>query len=242
MKKLIKIIALLFSIILITFLADLYILRGYFTPKIIYSLNSDNSQNGLEVLNDYCSLTVSKENNYFNIDFKNNSYKPFLVWTYRWEPFFKVNDSVFINHLRYKSNFPKYTNRYDYGLDCGTGAGTFTINPFESFKAQKTYNELVDFIYWSGHHYDNSTKDTIKDLIYNKPLLLVDRNKKFKVFERNDLTDKDSTEIELYLPLFNINHKTLFYVKSNKVKLCYRDIIDNLINYEKKIHEEFKNF
>ncbi len=156
--------------------------------------------------------------------------------------FFKVNDSVFINHLRYKSNFPKYLNKYEYGLDCGTGAGTFTVNPFESFKIKKSYNELINFINWRYHHQNNSTRDTIKDLIYNKPLLLIDRDKNFKIFKRNDLTNKDSTEIELYIPLFNTDHTNLFYVKSNKVKLSYKDIINNLTESEKKVHEEYKNF
>ncbi|MGB1041781.1 MAG: hypothetical protein ACPGU6_00165 [Tenacibaculum sp.] len=223
-------------------MTDLYIIRGYITPNILYSLNFDYSRNGLETTNEYCNLTITKEDDSFNIQFKNNSYKPFLVWTYRWDSYFKVNDSVFIDHLRYKSYFPKHTNKYEYGLDCGTGAGTFTVNPFETFKIKKTYKELVNFIYWENVHQYNSINDTINDLIYNKPLLLVDRDKEFKIFKRNDLTDKDSTEIELYLPLFTIDHKTLFYVKSNKIKISYKDIINNLIKGEKRIHDEFKNF
>ena len=242
MKKFLKIILSVVIILFITIMSDLYFLRGNFTPKLFNLLNKERTA-FKEIQNKDCELRITKEGEFYKINFKNNSYKPFFVWTYRWEdPFFKVNDSIFYRHLRYKSYFPKYINEYHYGLDCGSGAGEFAIKPYESFKVKKSYKELINFIYWRSVHQFNSENDTIKDLIHNKPLLLTDRRKEFKIFKRTDLTEKDSTDIQLYIPLFNASHKKLFYVKSNKIKLSYRDIIENLTNSEKETHEEFKMF
>lgn len=242
MKKLFKIILSLIAICFIAILIDLYAFRGYFTPDLLYLIKSKNLK-VKEIENIDCNLFIKKEGDFYNLTFDNISYKTFLTWTYRDENLlFKVNDSIFFQHIRYKSHFPKYKNDYHYGLDCGTGAGYFTINPYESFKIKSTYKELIKFIYWESVHQYNTINDTVKDLIYNKPLLLTNRWEKFKVFERNDLSERDSTDVEFYIPLFSINHKKLFYVKSNKIKLSYKDIIDNLTLSEKRAHEEFKNF
>jgi hypothetical protein len=242
MKKLFKIILSLVTICLILILIDLYLLRGYLTPNLLSFIYTKNSK-AKEIKNKDCNLFIKKEGDFYNLTFENKSYKPFLIWTYRNEkPLFKVNDSIFFQNLRYKSYFPQYKNDYHYGLDCGTGAGFFAINSYESFQIKKTYKELIKFIYWRSVHQYNIENDTIKDLIYNKPLLLTDRRKEFKIFERNDLTEKDSTEVQFYIPLFSFDHKKLSYIKSNKIRLSYKDIINNLTVAEKKIHQEFKMF
>ncbi|CAM1353344.1 hypothetical protein THALO_290297 [Tenacibaculum halocynthiae] len=46
----------------------------------------------------------------------------------------------------------------------------------------------------------------------------------------------------MYIPLFSFDHKELFYVKSNSVRISYLDIIENLTIHEKKIHKDFREF
>ncbi|SEB37798.1 hypothetical protein SAMN04489761_0283 [Tenacibaculum sp. MAR_2009_124] len=243
MKKTLKKIVITSLLVVLTFyLTDLYIFRGYFTPDILYLLSDKNIETGKEIKNKNCSLSIEKQDNSFLINFKNRSLKPYLVWTYRYKKLFPVNDSIFFLHLRNKVSFPYYKNKHEYGLDCGTGAGVFSINPFESFQIRKSYKEFVNSIYWSNVHQYNSSYDTVKDLIYNKPLLLIDRKQKFRNFKRNDLITTDSTEVSLYIPLFSFDHKELFYVKSNSIRISYLDIIENLTIHEKKIHEDFREF
>lgn len=241
MKKTLKKIVYTLLLFLTLYLTDLYLLRGYFTSAIIYSFYKENTRNVKEVKNKNCSLSIEKKGNSFQINFENRSLDSYFVWTYRYDKLlYEVNDSIFFLHLRNKFNFPQYNNEYEHGLECV--AGEFSINPLESFEIKKSYKEFINSIYWSGVHQYNSSHDTVKDLVYNKPLLLTDRKKKFKVFKRNDLTSTDSTDVSLYIPLFSFGHKELFFVKSNSVRISYLDIIENLTIHEKKIHEDFREF
>ncbi|RBW55742.1 hypothetical protein DS884_15405 [Tenacibaculum sp. E3R01] len=97
MKKTLKKIVFTTLILFFTFyLTDLYLLRGYFTPAIIYSFYKENAEIGKEVKNKNCSLSIEKKDNSFLINFENRSINPYLVWTYRYDKlFYEVNDSIF---------------------------------------------------------------------------------------------------------------------------------------------------
>lgn len=239
MKKLLKIVLKLLGFTVVLFLIDLYILRGYYSAPLVNKLYNSG---GIEKKSDDLSITVNKKGKMFRINFKNKSIKPFIVWTYRWNTFFPVNDSVFTSHYRLKANFPKYQNEYDYGLDCGTGAGTFSINSFECFSYSLKEKELLQYFYIGAYHQYNEKGDTINDLIYNKPLLVLHpRKNTFKVFPRKDLTKQDSINVQLYLPVFSYNHQDLHYVKSNYFKLPYSKMIEQLIKENSKVFNQVYN-
>ncbi|CAL2101578.1 conserved protein of unknown function [Tenacibaculum sp. 190130A14a] len=236
MKKLLKIVLKLLVFTLVLFLIDLYVLRGYYSSPLISKLYSPS---GIEKKPDALSIQVTKKGKVFHIDFKNSSIKPFIVWTYRWKAFFPVNDSIFSSHYRLKADFPKYQNEYNYGLDCGTGAGTFSITPFECFSYQLKEKDLLKYYYMGAYHQHNKKGDTINDLIYNKPLLVVHpRKNTFKIFPRKDLTKRDSINVQLYLPVFSYNHQDLHYVKSNYFKLPYSKMIDQLIKEKSEVFQQ----
>lgn len=239
MKKLKNLLLSVCILITSIFLTDLYVFRSYFLPDIIYSLFYTGYPETKEVTSTDLELTIKKEDNNFHINFKNKSFKPFLVWTYRWDQLiFKMNDSILSNHYRLIADFPYYKNEYEYGLDCGTGAGHFSINPFERFNSKLTHDELLNHLYWGAYHQYNEKGDTIMDLIYNKPLLVVHHRKnKFKVFPRNDITEKDSVQVQLYLPVFSYNQNNVSYIQSNSIKLSYQKIIEKMINEQRQVFE-----
>ena len=172
--------------------------------------------------------------------FKNKSIKPFFVWTFRNdETFFKVNDTIFSAHYRLILDVPGSKNKYEYGLGCGTGLGHFSINPFEKFSSEVNQNQLLNCYYWGAYHQNYKTGDTINDLLYNKPLLVVNRKENtFKTFQRNDITNRDSIKAHLYIPIFSYNQSELYYIKSNKIKLSYKKIIEKMIIEESQVFKQ----
>ncbi|WP_299839209.1 hypothetical protein [uncultured Tenacibaculum sp.] len=242
MKKLFKITLYIFFIILGFTLFDLYAFRGYYTNICISKIyNYDFEIEGKET--NELTLKIINEKKLYNIHFKNKTAKPFFVWTYRNdEVAFKVNDSVFRYQYRLNLDIPEFKNKYEYGLDCGTGAGSFSINPYESFTSKIPHEKLLDPYYWGTYHQKNNNGDTINDLIYNKPLLLVYyRKNTFKVFNRTDITDKDSIYAQLYLPVFSYNRKDLSYIKSNYINLSYKDIVNRMIQENSRVFKQVYN-
>jgi len=241
MKKLIKIVIRLLVFIIVLFLIDLYLLRGYYSAPLINKLYNPEISS-IEKKSDALNIQVSRQRKVLQINFKNKSIRPFLVWTYRWNALFPVNDSVFSSHYRLKTKFPKYENEYHYGLDCGTGAGTFSITPLESFSSKITEEKLLEYFCIGAYHQYNEKSDTINDLIYDKPLMVIDgRKNTFKVFPREDLTKQDSINVQLYLPVFSFTHQNLYYVKSNFFKLPYSKMIEQLIKENSQVFKQINN-
>ncbi|WP_075342904.1 hypothetical protein [Tenacibaculum agarivorans] len=242
MKKLKKIVITFLSLTSLFVLVDLYVFRSYYLPTFLNNLY-DWETSSQEIESEDLSIEITKENNLYEINFKNTSIKAFLVWTYRYDQLlFKMNDSIFRYRYRLKVNTPHFKNDYEYGLDCGTGAGSFSINPYESFSSKVTRQELLDPYYWGAYHQNNKNGDTINDLIYNKPLLIVNhRENTFEVIKRKDITEKDSIDAQLFLPFFSYNHQKLSYAKSNYIKLSYPKIIERMILEKSKVFKKLNN-
>ncbi len=243
MRTILKIILGGFLFIFFLFIIDLYVFRGYFSTPLFDASFNNYTFESKEIKNTDCEFTIEKNKNLYILTFENNSFKPFLIWTYRWDtPFFKINDTTFFQHTRLKANFPKYKNSYKYGLDCGSDAGDFSINPYEKFSVKFNNQEILNLAYWGAYHQYNEKNDTIMDLIYNKPLIHINgRKNTFKLFKRNDISKKDSIAMQLYFPLFSYNNKELFYVKSNYIKLSYKDIINKLVKEKSQVFNHLNN-
>lgn len=183
-------------------------------------------------------FNIQKSDSSFHIDFKNKSLQPYFVMTYRWNINFPVNDSIFFLHDRVKTYYPMLKTEYGYGMDCGTGIGYFSINPLENFKQEIGYHKLIKehLVY---DHRKTSDNDTINDLFYDKPLIISKDDELPYLIDRNDLTEKDSLNLRLYVPVFNYNYGKLIYVKSNKIKVSFLDIIKNQIEVQREEIESF---
>ncbi|MEE4000308.1 hypothetical protein V1T75_08155 [Tenacibaculum sp. FZY0031] len=233
MKKLIKFALTILSFLIIFILVDLYVFRGYFSDLYLGPFYENNLKTE-EIISNDLELKIIKQKNIYEINFKNKTLKPYFIWTYRWNVYFPVNDSIFSFHYRFNANFPEHKDEFDYSVSCSTGLNTFTINPLESFQNKLNYKQIVNLVYWPYYHHQKIKNDTIMDLIHGKPLLF-NNDKVMKIFERNDISKRDSINLKFYLPVFNYNNQNLIYVKSNNIKIAYKDIVENLIKSEKYI-------
>lgn len=238
MKKLKKIALTIIAFVIIFILTDLYIFRGYFADIYLGPFYNTKIET-TEIESDDLELRIIKKDNSYCVNFKNKSIKPFFTWTYRWDTYFPVNDSIFSLHYRFKADFPQFKDTYDYSVSCSTGLSKFTINPLESFHKKLNYKQIVNLVNWRHYHYKKVKNDTLVDLFHDKPILFNDNDTVLKIFERNDLTIKDSIDLKFYIPVFNYNYQNLIYVKSNSIKIAYSDIIKRLIKEEKKYLKEY---
>jgi len=111
----------------------------------------------------------------------------------------------------------------------------FSIKPYERFSNKISSQELINQFDWNFHYFFKKRNDTIIDLLYNKPILYKNRkNKELKVFNRNDITMKDSITMSLYLNVYTYNFNHHMVVESNPVSLPYKDVINLLIEREKQ--------
>lgn len=237
MKKVLKIAKVVIALFLVLILIDLYVFRGYFNVDIFRRYFADYSERK-EIQSDNLEFKIQKSDSSFLINFRNKSLKPYFVKTYRWKVKFPVNDSIFFLHLRSKSYYPKLRDDYGDGMDCGTGIGYFSINPLESFEQEIGYYELIKN-HLSYDHRKKTQGDTINDLFYDKPLIISKKDQLPYQINRDDLTEKDSLSLRLYIPVYNYNYNQLIYVKSNKIKVSYLDVIKNDIQVKK---EDFENY
>ena len=237
MKKIFKIVKVLFALFLVLILIDLYIFRGYLYLGFFREYFTDYTERK-EIESSNLEFKIQKSDSSFYINFNNKSLKPYFVKTYRWGPKFPVNDSIFFLHLRSKSYYPKLQDDYGDGMDCGTGIGYFSINPLESFKQEISYSKLIKN-HLSYDHRKRTDGDTINDLFYDKPLMISKEDKLPYLINRNDLTEKDSLSLRLYIPVYNYNYSEMIYVKSNKIKVSYLDVIKNHIQVKK---DEYENY
>ena len=237
MKKFVKIVIGIFTFFSILIIIDFYIYRGYFYQEFCSS-SFVSYEDRKVVDSENLQLNIRKSDSSFHINFKNKSLRPYFVMTYRWDINFPVNDSIFFLHSRSKTYYPMLKTEYDYGMDCGTGVGYFSINPLENFKQEIGYHKLIKehLVY---DHRKTSDNDTINDLFYNKPLIISKDDESPYLIDRDDLTAKDSLSLRLYIPVFSYNYGKLIYVKSNKIKVSFLDIIKNQIEVQQ---EEFQNF
>jgi hypothetical protein len=239
MKKFVKIAGSILGLLLFIISLDLFFCRGYFSDFYLSPFYVDYTERR-EVDSEDLEFVINKEKDLYHITLKNKSIKLFFTRVYREGILFSRADTIIPYYYRTKSFYPKSKDDYDNSFGCGTGLGHISINPLEHFNKKLDYVSLVkNYVYFN---YLNRDNDTINDLIYNKPHLILKENKPPTVLKRNDLIEIDSINFKLYLPVYNYNYSKMIYVKSNTFKVAYLDIITNYIDQKKKDLELFQNF
>ncbi|AFM04757.1 hypothetical protein Fleli_2387 [Bernardetia litoralis DSM 6794] len=219
-KPIIKILTVQIIILIGLITIDLYVFRGYYTSKIIIQPNSwRNTQNYS------CKLTIEqKNNNKYLFKFKNKSIIPSYFLNYRNEKYFQnINDTLFFTYIR-KNLFPAYRFDYYNSFDCGTGLGLTSINPFESFEIEKTYNDIIEESYHQDllkktDFFHNKVKKSYEDLDYKEIDSLLKK-------ESEIISITDSIEIEYYTIMYSFVSKEEKYTKSNKINVSLKDLLE----------------
>lgn len=226
-RKLTKIALALTATLILILLIDIFLFRGFFFEKIFF----EKDYGELHEAPTNVHYNIQKKGDNYTFTFKNNSYKPYYFWTYRWEKVIqKVPDTLFFIYARrIQIDYPHLSTEFYYGFDCGTGVGMTAIRPQESFQIDLSYQELLDGHYYIYEHINamNELDSIAKDLYHQKPLVKIVNNR-FTILENESIKNTDSVNIRFYLPIFSPVKGHLSYVKSNPIKVSYLDIVKEI--------------
>lgn len=218
-----------FLVFLLLIIIDLYVFRGFYSSEIII-----NPNHPFITENNSCCFKIKKEtDDKYIFTFKNYSLFPKYLMNYRNEQYFQsVHSDLFFNYID-AIIFPAYGTDYNLNFDCGTGLGLSSINPFESFKVEMTYKEIIEDISWldilSNSMYLEerySFEKPFYDLEYDEIDSLI-------VEVSQNVLITDSVQVEYFVPLYSFVSKDRINMESNKVTVSMKDILDE---YMKNYH------
>lgn len=222
LNKLKKIITYLIIFSLIFVLFDLYILRGLTSAHFLYQKDIDSKKS---------EFTIEKKNKeLYTFTFKNKSIIPSYFVNYR-------NGNIFTNDIEYIffiDNRNRIMNtigdikEIDLTFGCGNGLGHYSINPYEKFIKDYSYEDILNEISYPSKIFDKEGND----LLYGDKLFSDKKN--FILNENSRINKKDSLDIQFYTGLYSMESYDFYPIKSNNIKIGYLDIIENYIERESK--------
>lgn len=228
MKKVWKISSYGLLFMMILFLLDLYIFRGFYSSK-----TPINYKNNEVYLNHNFEFLISKKNDsIYNFKFSNKAFPPKLIVSYRYDWIQNLSDSLFFSNYMFDNIYPNINKQdYDFHFSCGTGVVPSSINPFEKFNTEFSYREIVERCYYQIM---NTYNCDILDIVKNRKL----NYSKFDslVFtEKFRFKEKDSVKLEFYFPLFGLYTSERSYISSNKISIASNDLLTAYIKKRKSI-------
>ncbi|NOQ71297.1 MAG: hypothetical protein GQ574_04815 [Crocinitomix sp.] len=150
-------------------MADIKVTRGFFLASAI---DYDN-RNFVEVKeqdpNVVYEITPLTNGNY-HFQFENNSIMPkYFTASRNSDIQYELNDTIFFMHAGWvQLVLPDTVIGIYESWGCGTGLAPATVNPFEVFELDFTYEELVQKSFGRLRNYHYS--DQFVDPIYNEPI------------------------------------------------------------------------
>jgi len=233
MSRAIKISLIVGLILYILLYLDLKLTRGYFLSKIAASprigqLSEDKKTAMIYTIQKKADGTIISY-------FKNNSLTPKFIISYRFDDIFqKVNHDFFLDKAARKNiSSSRKTKETGYGFDCGTGLGSTSINPLESFYIERDYQDFLESFDLSRNLAERRGGAMMYDLLRLRPLFETKNNELIWLNEGN-ISPKDSIDVKFYIPVYSIFSGKQTNVYSNVIKVSYFD----LLNEAKKRYEE----
>jgi len=211
-----RIILIQLLIVLTLITIDLYVFRGFYSSKVYIQYEEWNNDQIYS-----CELKIEKiSNDNYLFTFRNKSILPKYFLNYRNDKIRqKVTDTIFFNYLE-KNLFPAYSFDYYRRFDCGTGVGLSSINPLESFRIEKSYEDIIN---------ESSSLNRIKNItFFNKRFIDLDYYEidSLIVNENPLVSINDSIEIEYYINMNSFISKDVNYIVSNRINVSLKDILD----------------
>ncbi len=248
LKSLFKTISLLAFILLCLVFADLKLTRGYFFKYFVAMPQmgefADDFEGGFE-------YTIKKKaNGNFDFRLQNKSIFPVNLILYRNDSpnrynhfFYTLEDSTLFDYARRaKLNYPINVKEQGYGFGCGSGLGTATLNPFEGFDLELSYQELLGRYNLVGDLTLRVTRNDstfFLDFVHLRPIISHSKPYNYSLIKDTKITQKDSVDVEFYLPVYSIFTGKQFNVYSNSIKLSYLDMLKSEIDYYNTIEAAF---
>lgn len=224
-KTLNKIIISIVLSLSIYFLLDIYLTRGYFSQRLYPERLNRKAIDGSSLID----FQINKlRNGNYGFLIKNRKPSIFYFIAYRDGKVILSKDQVKIfNYGRVKIETPIYQSKENSGFDCGTGLGLITINPFEVFKKELNYDQLLEKISYRSQI--TRRRDTsYHDLIYDKPLILKERGSWREINSRSSIEEVDSISVSFYMPIYSIIRGQELKIYSNSIMISYKDVINKL--------------
>jgi len=218
------------SVIFFLIIIDLYLFRGYYTSRVIitsgYDYDPDDYTYGIYI-------KKGKDDKYI-IKFKNYSLFPRYLRNYRNDELIQhLTDTIFFNQLG-GNLFPAYGTNYSYDFGCGTGLGLTGINPYESFKIEKSYKDIIkefsssEILANSMYLYESSpSRESFNQIDYDEIDSLIES-------ESQHVLATDSVKIEYYINMYSFVSRNPIRIISNRINVSVKDLIDEYMNKRNK--------
>jgi hypothetical protein len=172
-------------------------------------------------------------NGRYNFRFENNAFTPKFLTVYRNDDVrYELNDTVFFSYASRPQLFFEDTVIASVGSwGCGTGLGPVTVNPFEVFEIEYTYEELLASSFWElrGCFYGEAPSD----LIYHQRFLKDSNDLWIKIDPETSVIPKtDSIAVNYNFYLRSVVDNERYMVSSNTIQLNYLDLLNVMIYRE----------
>ncbi|MCD8401471.1 hypothetical protein LNJ05_12225 [Tenacibaculum finnmarkense genomovar ulcerans] len=203
----------------------MYFLRGLTSSYFIYErkVNIEKTKFSIE----------KRENGIYTFTFKNNSITPKYFLFYReGEIFLNGMDTLFFYGNRARVIDKKNISKIDLMFGCGNGLGITSINPYEKFQKDYSYEDILNEISYLGMISDYKNKD----LLYGENLF--SDEKELILNKKSMLNEIDSLEVQFYYGMYSVGENKQYPIKSNTIKIGYLDLIKNYIENELKYRNE----
>lgn len=226
-KKIRRFLIILFTLGLVVFgtiFIDLKITRGFYFAQMMGLENRQSVELPSENSNCVYEITATANGTY-HFRFANNSITPKYFTAYRNSDIkYELDDTLFFAYAKKPEISMNESIIGDSdGWTCGTGLGFVSINPFDSFEMNYTYDDLINstanFLdFWGGIDmldgvvYDYSALQDTNGFIVLDPIL-------------NHLSNSDTVEVRYHLEVTSVTGSSEFKVESNPIKLSYLDLI-----------------
>ncbi|MFT5821793.1 MAG: hypothetical protein ACI8ZM_003049 [Crocinitomix sp.] len=215
-------------------MADLILTRGLFLSAAI---DYDN-RHFVEVIeqdpNVVYEITPLTNGNY-HFQFENNSIMPkYFTASRNSDIQYEMNDTIFFMHADWAQLvLPDTVIGIYENWGCGTGLAPATVNPFEVFDMEFTYEELIQKSFYNLRYYHYS--DQFEDPIYKEPMVK-DTNGFWIEIDplKTIIPCSDSIEVHYFFYLNSFYDNERYMVKSNGIQLSYLDLMNSWLVHERE--------
>lgn len=189
---------------------------------------ADGTYNPEKEISKVSITIVPLQNSRYKFELNSHRLTPLYFYTYRYGArMLQFPDSAFLNSMRLNIIHDK-GREFEYRLDCGTGAGLVSINPYESFSSETEYDHLVlraahgkpmDSYVLSLQEFDKygRRQDTLS---YTQQVLK----------DLETATVSDSIDVRFYFMAREFLSSRMLYAESNVVKLGKCDVLQAHVN------------
>ena len=205
---------------------DLKVTRGYFLSAVLSHQNFSGIDVPEKDSNLVYEITTAADGEY-NFRFENNAFTPKFFPVFRYDSIrYGLNDQTFFSYASNSELFYRDTViGFSGGYGCGQGLGPATINPFEVFEMNFTYQEVIEKSFYALQFI--AVGDSMVDPIYKQRLPMDSNNLWIEIDPHSSVIPiTDSIAVQFYINLESVTKNERYAVKANSIQVGYLDLIN----------------